>query len=148
LGVHETHSADIVQETFLALYKNLDKIQAAEALPSWLSTTATRLAYRHLSRSRTHLTLEDSEAVPTEDPTTVVLDLAEQSEIRHAVETALKSMSHDNAELFRMLEIEGLSYAEVSGRTGRPAGSIGPTRMRCLAKLRQLLEKEQYAWAS
>jgi RNA polymerase sigma factor (sigma-70 family) len=101
-----------------------------------------------MSRSRTHLTLEDSESVATDDPTAVVLDLQEQGEIRQAIENALKSLSEENASLFRMLYIDELSYAEISERTGRPAGSIGPTRMRCLAKLKQLLQKEEYAWAS
>ncbi len=32
------------------------------------------------------------------------------------------------------------SYAEISGQLGLPVGSIGPTRGRCLARLRMLLE--------
>lgn len=147
-GVHETHSPDIVQETFLALYRNLDRIQSAEALAGWLSTTASRLAYRHLSRARLHLTLEDGDRLPTLDLTTVVLDLQEQGEMRSALADALSTLSAENADLFRMLYVEELSYAEISDRTGRPVGSIGPTRMRCLAKLRNVLQSEHYSWAS
>ena len=34
------------------------------------------------------------------------------------------------------------SYAEVAARLNMPVGSIGPTRARCLAKLKTLLEEE------
>jgi len=34
------------------------------------------------------------------------------------------------------------SYTEISEQLGFPVGSIGPTRQRCLARLRQLLDAE------
>ena len=39
-----------------------------------------------------------------------------------------------------MGEPERSSYAEVAERLGMPVGSIGPTRARCLKRLRQVLD--------
>ncbi len=36
---------------------------------------------------------------------------------------------------------EQVSYEEVARRLGRPIGSIGPTRARCLERLRKILEE-------
>ena len=38
-----------------------------------------------------------------------------------------------------LMEDPPVSYAEISDELGLPIGSIGPTRARCLAKLRVLL---------
>ena len=38
------------------------------------------------------------------------------------------------------------AYAEVSEALGMPIGSIGPTRMRCLNRLRQITRDAGYAF--
>jgi DNA-directed RNA polymerase specialized sigma24 family protein len=55
-----------------------------------------------------------------------------------------EAMAHLPAQWQQLLELlmadPPISYAEISDQLGLPVGSIGPTRGRCLAKLRVLLE--------
>lgn len=62
----------------------------------------------------------------------------EGEERRAALREAFRSLSERCRELLGLLATDPpLSYVEISELTGRPVGSIGPTRQRCLASLRQ-----------
>jgi DNA-directed RNA polymerase specialized sigma24 family protein len=61
----------------------------------------------------------------------------EQAEV---VRQAITQLPRHWQRLMEMLMADPpASYAEISGELGLPVGSIGPTRRRCLARLRLLL---------
>lgn len=66
-------------------------------------------------------------------------------ELELAVRGALEAIPPKAAELVAMVDLEGLPYLEVAAKTSTPVGSIGPTRMRALKKLRTALESWQCA---
>jgi RNA polymerase sigma factor (sigma-70 family) len=66
-------------------------------------------------------------------------ELQELHRVREAVDR-LDPRSRQFVELV-FLQEEPLPYAEIARRLGIAEGSIGPTRARCLAKLRQILER-------
>ena len=64
-------------------------------------------------------------------------DLLRQ-ERRRAVRDGLAELKPEQRELLLLLHAEPpVSYQEISRRLGIPTGSIGPTRARCLEKLRR-----------
>ena len=147
-GLDEDQAADIFQEVFATLFEKLDAIEQPERLQAWLVTTARRKTWRLILKEKGSLTqsgynIDDDEmaAVPDDSPLAdeVLLRLEEQ----HRVRTAVAALDERCQKLINMLfyAAEPPRYAEVARSLGTSAGSIGPTRARCLEKLMLLLNK-------
>ena len=130
-------ASDVVQTTWLRLVEHLDRIRDPDAVGSWLATTARNECLAHLRRrGRQGVSLEvvpevaDSGAAPGEG----VLVRERDAELW----AALRHISERCRQLLRILASDPPpSYQEVGDALGMPVGSIGPTRARCLNKLRQ-----------
>jgi len=125
---------DVSQSIWLRLVNHLDKIREPAALAGWLST-ATRRECQHLwSRA---VTCElDTETV-RDERAGVDQDLL-ASERHAALREAFAQLPQDGQELIGMLIADPpVPYAEISSRLGIPVGSIGPTRSRCLDRMRR-----------
>ncbi|MFL6156301.1 MAG: RNA polymerase sigma factor [Marmoricola sp.] len=142
-GLDRATAEDVVQSTWLALVDNADKIANPMAVAGWLCTTARRDAWRVSRRSRRERPTDDETldwALPsTEGPEDgVVLD-EDQARLR----LCLARLNERCQALLRMLAAGPRpEYAEVSQALDMPVGSIGPTRARCLDKLRTELISE------
>lgn len=153
-GLPEEAAADVFQFAFVRLFEQLDRIEDPSRLRAWLVTTAKRETLRLLELARRTVALDDAapaddnaaleswvERLPDPDPLpeTLLKDLQDQHTLRRAV-ARLDERSRRFVELV-FLQDEPLPYAEIAQRLGVPEGSIGPTRSRCLAKLRALMEQ-------
>ena len=125
--------SDIFQQVWLELYQQLPELRNAEALPAWLITVTRRRAYA-LIRAR-----RGSEPLDEELPD--VSEGLRQIEHEHTLERALVQMSDRCQKLINLLYFDAKepSYSEISKEMGMPEASIGPTRARCLEKLRKLI---------
>lgn len=137
-------AADVYQTTWLRLVENLDRIAQPDRVGSWLVTTARREALRLLRVRQREVPdgdTDDSESRPELDPgpeDVVVLD-----DERLAVARAFARLSHRCQLLLRLwLEDTGRGNADIAAHLGTPVGSVGPTKSRCLAHLRRLLEED------
>ncbi len=133
-------AADVVQTTWLRLVENLPAVREPERVGSWLATTARReclAVLRHAGRTLA----TDSAALDRVDAVAEPLDaglLREESaaELWAAVET----MPERCRRLLRVLAADPPpSYEQVAAALEMPIGSIGPTRGRCLGRLRTAL---------
>lgn len=135
----EAATADAVQTTWLALVEHLSSIRDPCALPGWLATTA-RHASLQVLRQATRLTpLDEREDLvgTAETPEVTVL----RHERVAMVRTAMGRLSERDQDLLTVLVADPpVAYTEISRRLDMPVGSIGPTRMRALARLRARLE--------
>jgi RNA polymerase sigma factor (sigma-70 family) len=128
---------DVMQTTWLRLLEHADKIRDPAAVGAWLETTARRESLRLLRTSSRERPTDnelmlDAPVAPVDD------ERLQATERRVALAAALKQVSGHQRELLSMLFAEPApSYSEISRRLGMPIGSIGPTRARCLARLRQ-----------
>jgi len=130
---------DVNQTVWLRLVEHLDDIRDPRALPGWIAVT-TRHEALHLlgSRRRTVLidpmnnqVFDDQPQSPSTDE-----DLL-RSERRQVLREALAELPQKQRELLLLLAADPpVSYSEISKRLGIPMGSIGPTRARCLGRLR------------
>ena len=138
----ESDAADVTQTTWLRLLEHVERIEAPERLASWLATTARRECARVVAgRVRVVLAFDEAglEQVGAVQPELDAPLLAEERarDVRAAVE-ALPPRWRELLEL--LMADPPVSYAEIAQRLGVPVGSIGPTRGRCLRRLRELLE--------
>jgi RNA polymerase sigma factor (sigma-70 family) len=141
-------AADIFQAVCLKLYEKLDSIRDSERISSWLITTTSRECWRIAARNRREgvppVSDDDNNSRLMEIPATGLLAdeereaLEQQQQVRQSVE----SLPDRCRELLRMLfyEKDELSYVDIAHRMKMPVPSIGPTRARCLEKLKKLLE--------
>ena len=131
---------DVGQSVWLRLAGQLGKVRDPAALPGWLATTTRRECGRILRAAcRPHAPAcgLDAENLPAEQDTGAEQELLEAE--RHvALREAFTHLPPDGQRLIALLLADPpLPYAEISARLGIPVGSIGPTRSRCLAKLRR-----------
>lgn len=137
----ESDAADVAQTTWLRLLEHIDRIQHPDRVGSWLAATARNECLRSLaSRKRFVLAHED---VAFDGPAGYEPAVDEALLADERARTVRQAMAHLPKRWQRLLELlmadPPASYAEISDELGLPVGSIGPTRGRCLAKLRVLL---------
>ncbi|UYM05072.1 RNA polymerase sigma factor [Solicola gregarius] len=140
----DRHSAeDVVQTTWMALVRNRDRIEDAQAVTAWLATTARREAWR-VAKDASRQTVTDEETVADALPAGVPVDEQVQvaDESRRLWNT-VRRLSHRCQRLLRVIAFEDRpDYRRLASELEMPVGSIGPTRGRCLDKLRVLLDEE------
>jgi RNA polymerase sigma factor (sigma-70 family) len=136
----QASAEDVVQTTWLALVRHRDAVGDPQAVVRWLTVTARREAWRLAKAAQRVETTDDA-----------VLDLRADGEegpeataVRRRRDEALwRAVAALPERCQRILRIvaftERADYASLSTELGMPVGSIGPTRGRCLAKLRARL---------
>lgn len=134
----EATAKDVSQTVWLRLVENLDRINDPERLPGWLATTCRREALRLVKlRDRTVPTDFDYDIEDESPPMEAML--IEDEEIRVVV-AAFHTLGDDCRQLLRLLTVEpALSYEEISEVIDRPVGSLGPTRARCIERLKSAM---------
>ena len=130
---------DVSQTVWLRLVERIDTIREPRALPGWISTTTKNEALRVLRKKRGTDPVEPGAGGPLD----ITIDFSElddgliQAERQRAVLDGLAELSEQHRRLLLLCAADPpVSYHEISRLTGMPMGSIGPTRSRCLAKLR------------
>lgn len=147
-GLASEAADDVFQSTFSRLFKHLDRIEDGSRIRAWLVTTAKRETLDALdalkrTAARTQSSAEDDDALLNQVPDlqalpeAVLSALQQHDRVRAAVDR-LDPRSRQFVELV-FLQDEPLPYSDIARRLGISEGSIGPTRARCLAKLRALL---------
>jgi len=131
---------DVVQTTWLRLIENRDGIRDPDALGAWLMTTARRASLRVIERSRRECLVPEGH-----EPSHPVGDAIDERllarERRVAVSRAVAELPDRHRRLVSLLASDrGPSYAEIAAELDIPLGSIGPTRGRCIERLRHSRE--------
>ena len=134
---------DVVQSAWLALVRSSASIEDPQAVLGWLITTVRREAWRVAKR--------DGRAEPTEfEDDDVVAPRTDLPEERVLADDSAGRLWQHLAQLpprcqalLRVIAFaDRPDYAAVAEALGMPVGSIGPTRGRCLAKLRAQLTED------
>ena len=145
--LNEAQSADAVQTTWLRLVEHIADLREPEHVAGWLKTTAHRVCLQVIRQGgREQLTdwEEDRGPVsgvryegPDEDGPEAAAMRQEQQVL---VRRALAELPDRHRQLMELLVASPpISYQDISVRLGMPVGSIGPTRARILARLREAL---------
>jgi RNA polymerase sigma factor (sigma-70 family) len=139
-GVVPATCEDVVQTTWLRLLSHLGRIHTPEALTGWLVTVARREARRVYATGGREHPVDGDELASVPDPDPRPNDTPVDGERRTTLWRAFGQLPERCRELLRLVAlIDRPDYEAVATALGMPRGSIGPTRGRCLAKLRILL---------
>lgn len=138
----DSDAADVAQTTWLRLLEHIDRIQYPDRVGSWLAATARNECLRSLAvRKRVVLGDDTNDLEEAHAPGAEVDERLLAAERDQTVRDAMSRLPTRWQRLLEMLMADPpASYAEISDQLGLPVGSIGPTRGRCLARLRVLLQ--------
>lgn len=130
---------DVAQTVWVKLLENCDRIKDPDRLPGWISTTSRREAMAAINGLKRMMPSDFEYDI--EDPGHSLEELVVDHEDHDEVRVAFDSLDQSDQELLRLVVLEPpLSYEEIAEITGRPIGSLGPTRARALRRLRRALE--------
>jgi RNA polymerase sigma factor (sigma-70 family) len=145
-GLDEHAAADVFQTVFTRLVQHLPRLTQPDRLQAWIVTTAKRELWLASQRGRRSVSLapagDDGPEHDLVDETPGAEDRLAQWQELNRLRAAMDRLDERCRRLIGLLfrdEDERVGYDEVARSMAMPVGSIGPTRARCLAKLRQLL---------
>jgi RNA polymerase sigma factor (sigma-70 family) len=137
-GLSTADAEDVGSSVWLRLIEKLDTIKEPAALPGWLATTTQRACFHHFRANERQIPVGDidldaDESAPGPDGWLL-------KEERHiALRDAFVELSGRCRQLLTMLFGEpAVPYARISSSLDMPVGAIGPTRRRCLQRLREM----------
>jgi RNA polymerase sigma factor (sigma-70 family) len=136
----QAEAADVTQTTWLRLVENLDRINDPDRLGGWLATTARRECLRHIRlRGREVMVDDDATFEAPADETAESALLTQERD--GALRRGFARLNERCQALLRMLAApEPPSYEEIGAALDMPIGAIGPTRARCLERLKRTPE--------
>jgi RNA polymerase sigma factor (sigma-70 family) len=136
-GLNEADGADVSQTAWLRLVENLDRLTDPDRVGAWLATTARRECLHILRRAGRTMPTDSLDEL--DSPSDQSVDRAILARVEgDAVWRALETIPLRCQTLLRLLVAEPpISYEDISAALDMPVGSIGPTRGRCLDRLRK-----------
>jgi RNA polymerase sigma factor (sigma-70 family) len=139
----ESDAAHVVQVTWLRLLENIHRLEYPESVVgSWLAATARHECLRSLTASRKIVLAPDDTLVDGVALHESAVDERLLAEER--AQTVGEALSRLPWRWQRRLELlmadPPAFYGEISDQPGLPVGRIGPTRGRCLERLRLMLQ--------
>ncbi|MEL7156019.1 MAG: sigma-70 family RNA polymerase sigma factor [Actinomycetota bacterium] len=130
---------DAAAETWKSLYEHLDNVRDPESLPGWAGVVAAN-HMRRILRRRKHLhPCDDIERLlPDPDAAVSEPDRLVEAETRCVLSAAVERLSPREQAVVRCRTYtdEPVPLARIEADLGIPAGSVGPTLGRSMAKLR------------
>jgi|RhiMetdeSRZDD1v2_1073273.scaffolds.fasta_scaffold41084_2 RNA polymerase sigma factor (sigma-70 family) len=138
----ESDAADVFQVTWLRLLEHIDRLDQPARVGSWLAATARNECLRSIAARKKIVLVHDDavlDGVAMHQPAVDERLLADER-----AQTVREALARLPLRWRRLLELlmtdPPVPYTEISDQLGLPVGSIGPTRGRCLARLRVLLQ--------
>lgn len=139
-GLPRMLADEVFQEVCIALLDGLPTLHTKSRLSAWIATVARRKSIDYLRKSRDDTQIDDLEisdgALPLESD---MMQLEQMAQLYEALDRLDDRCRNLLEKLF--LTATPASYAEISADLAIPTGSIGPTRNRCIGKLRTLVHE-------
>ncbi len=150
-GVDRIAAEDVVQTIWMRLLHSSGSIRDPQTVVKWLLTASRREAWRVAKRSRADLAHtaalfgqegDELTAIPVQ-PDDLPEEVVFRDDRQRQLWEHVQELPARCRELMRVIAFaDRPDYALIAESLGMPVGSIGPTRGRCLAKLRQVLASD------
>ena len=135
-------ASDVFQAVCLKLLEHLKQLKDETKVSAWLITTTTRQCLQVRSQRLRESANEEGYDEP-EDPAFSVEEVQIQAQQQQLLRDSLDLLPERCQKLIHMLyfDVRSPSYEDIALSLDMPVSSIGPTRARCLEKLRSILRK-------
>ena len=142
-GLSREEAADVFQAVCLDLVTELPKLRDPQALPAWLIRTTSRKVGKWKRRSERYVADEGDLVESATDQDELPDSLIEHCQQTQALRDGIEGLPERCQAMVRMLffETPARPYKEVAQALGVATGSIGFMRMKCLDRLRSVLER-------
>jgi RNA polymerase sigma factor (sigma-70 family) len=150
-GVDPVAAEDVVQTVWMSLLHSADNVRDPQTVVKWLLTSTKRESWRVAKRSRAEISRSSAlHGMEGEEVLSVPVqreDLPDEVVMREHSDQVLwqhvQGLPERCRTLVRVIAFaDKPDYAAIAESLGMPIGSIGPTRGRCLAKLKDLLGQD------
>jgi RNA polymerase sigma factor (sigma-70 family) len=145
-GFSADEAADIFQTVCLILISELPRLREPRALPAWLIQTTAHKCFRWKNEGQRYVDMSAREEMLPGEPSKIPEALVAELEREQILRNAVAELSQDCRRMVELLFYwaPSPSYDDIATALQIPKGSIGPTRMRCLEKLKRSLEKNGF----
>lgn len=140
---------DLVQETFVRVYRHLHRFDPTKKFSTWIYTIASNLAKNELrNRARNPMVLfqaikknwdADHRPLQWEDTSYSPDDLFRKRHLREQVEKAVAELPEHHRVVFVLREMEGKTYEEISDITGVTLGTVKSRLNRARNRFAQII---------
>ena len=135
---NESDAEDIVQETFLRAYKQLNRYESRSSFSTWLYRIASNCSVDLLRSRKVRQPVEVPETLATNDPEPDRMVFS--SQVQQKVAEAMNELSGQERTAFVLRHFEGLSIEEISTALGVGGNAAKHAIFRAVQKLRRTLE--------
>ncbi len=153
IGLDEHAAADVFQTVFMRLLEHLPRLTQLDRLQAWIVTTSKREALLQRKRGLRNVSMTRADEDDSGNSASAEWDIADDAllpedalaelQAQNQVKLAMAQLDARCRDLLTLLyrdDDDKVAYDEVATRMAMPVGSIGPTRARCLGKLRKLVD--------
>lgn len=134
-------AADIVQETFIKAYQNLQSYRPAYSFSSWIYRIAHNHMINTLKRQR-HLVSDDAEHLPELSYDAKFAETFDRRLLQKDVQLCLKELENKYKDVIQLVYFEQLKYEDAADVLRVPTSTIGVWLSRAKAKLRVICEQK------
>jgi RNA polymerase sigma-70 factor, ECF subfamily len=127
---------DVVQETFVKVWKNLEKIDPKKNLKKWIFTIARNTTFDYFRKNK-NISFSDEENIADLEP--LPDEIFERKELSKELEKALSQIRPDFREIIFLHYVEDLTFAEISEIVGKPLNTVKSWHLRGLHQIRAII---------
>ena len=135
---------DVVSETFIEAYRGIAKLREPASFRAWImKILSTRCKHKiaEYIRGKNEFDLE-SFSVTLAEETDISSDVSEQI----TVMKALGQLNETERMIIALSVISGYTTKEIARIMGSPHGTVSSKLHRALAKMRKMLEAQEFTW--
>ncbi|MCL4200049.1 RNA polymerase sigma factor [Patescibacteria group bacterium] len=132
----EAAAQDVVQETFISLYKTIDRIDTEKKFSAYLFSITRNYAISYLRSRKVHAPLEAAEKVAGGDSPELRLEVNDENK---RIQEALDIIDNKYKQVIMLYYFDDLSYEEIADRLGVPVNTVRTHLKRAKEALRRVL---------
>ena len=144
---NEEDAKDVVQETFIRVWKHLHRFDPRNRFTTWLYPIVTRLSYDRLKAKKRHrrkMNAIQSENEERNRDGEDAMKRVEQAEMMNMIEKAAKKLHPKQRIVFTLRDLQGLSIEETATAAGMSRGAVKSSLYYARRRIREELEKHGY----
>lgn len=143
--IHNKEAAEeIVADAFVKLWQGRDRAQAPESVKAFLYLATRNACLDYLESPRNRPPLDIAVAADMANTDQDMLTRIIHAELMERIETELDKLPAQQAAIFRMTYIDGLSTEEICERLGTTPGTVYQARSRVAATLKHIARQRGF----